>query len=419
MGQSLDNRIIEIAQEKERKRIAAEISALLEKERVEKELYESLMTKKLQFFDYLKISFKLWLHSLWRKESGVVFRSEIVSQFNEVAAFPEIRADANLLSKTELLICTISTPNSPLPEAHKHNTSFDVDEPLYHLDCATIQRWDSEFYVKIMTRLMIDWKLEDLNVFLKVFCSMILSSGTNRNNDFLQNLFIPKFPKVAVVRDWLQQFSLLSQNLVFDSPDKDIIKKAFHGFCTGREDSKFVFHPRDNAPDIVIENENLAIGFAETAYIRFCKCILAEYGFRSFVAFMKSIKNEAEIMIPAFTQSKIAELSADVTLLDSKDSDEVVELSAELSQDSSCIELEAKESLSRRSSSQEPTSSMEKTAVAATKIRTQTATPADQITDAISDVGDLITQGQIEDFISEVGDGIEDADGNQVTSVRL
>ena len=250
---------------------------------------------------------------------------------------------------------------------------------------------------------------------------MILSSGTNRNNDFLQNLFIPKFPKVAVVRDWLQQFSLLSQNLVFDSPDKDIIKKAFHGFCIGREDSKFVFHPRDNAPDIVIENENLAIGFAETAYIRFCKCILAEYGFRSFVAFMKSMKNEAEIMIPAFTQSKIADPSADVTLLDSKDSDEVVELSAELSQDSSSvdIELETKESLSRRSSSQEPTSNMEKTAVAATEIRTQTATPADQITDAISDVGDLITQGQIEDFISDVGDGIEDVDGNQVTSVRL
>jgi hypothetical protein len=74
----LENRIIEIAADKERKRVAAEISLMLERERLNKERLVRLAKQQAQYSDLLSVSFKLWVDSLWRKEPGNLFIFEIV-----------------------------------------------------------------------------------------------------------------------------------------------------------------------------------------------------------------------------------------------------------------------------------------------------------------------------------------------------
>ena len=74
----LENRIVEIAADKERKRVAAEISLMLERERIDKERLARLAKQQAKYSDLLSVSFKLWVDSLWRKEPGNIFKFEIV-----------------------------------------------------------------------------------------------------------------------------------------------------------------------------------------------------------------------------------------------------------------------------------------------------------------------------------------------------
>ena len=211
---------------------------------------------------------------------------------------PDLTSNADFLIKIKNLITIISTPNSPLPIATDENTIFNVDEPIYSLDCATIIRWDQEFYVKMILRFIIDWNIDDLNTFNRFLVSMLIDKSLRMNEEFMQVLYIPKFSNTIVVRDWLQKFSLIVQLMDLpDSPFKDAIKKAFHFFCFGKEDPKFTFISSVNAPDLVIENENPAIGFAETAYVRFAKCILGEFGMESFKHAMLYIQKESSNQI--------------------------------------------------------------------------------------------------------------------------
>lgn len=217
-----------------------------------------------------------------------------LSQLKAMIEFPEIASSSNVLSKIQNLIHTISTPNSPLPFANEDNTIFNVDEPLYSLDCATIIRWDQEFYVKMFLRLMIDWNIDDLNFYLRLLTSMLAEKGSRMNDEFTKAVYIPKFPKILVVRDWFHQLASIIQLMnLYDSPFKDAIKKAFQGFCVGKEDPKFSFISSANAPDLLIENEISAVGFAETAYVRFAKCILGEFGMESFKHAMNHIERES------------------------------------------------------------------------------------------------------------------------------
>ena len=75
---ALEERIKEIAAEKERKRIAAELSIVMERERLKKERLLRLANQEAQFSDILSSSFQLWVKSLWRKEPANIFKFEMV-----------------------------------------------------------------------------------------------------------------------------------------------------------------------------------------------------------------------------------------------------------------------------------------------------------------------------------------------------
>lgn len=78
IGLVLEDRIKEVANEKERKRLSAEMEELLKKEQIERDRLSLLTERKSQFCQYLESSFKLWITSLWRKDPGDLFRAEIV-----------------------------------------------------------------------------------------------------------------------------------------------------------------------------------------------------------------------------------------------------------------------------------------------------------------------------------------------------
>ena len=78
VAQNLEERIHEIEADKERIRIANEISKLLELERLEKERQTRLAAIRARYTEELAVTFKLWISSLWRKEGGNLFKQEIV-----------------------------------------------------------------------------------------------------------------------------------------------------------------------------------------------------------------------------------------------------------------------------------------------------------------------------------------------------
>ncbi|KAJ3371792.1 hypothetical protein HDU91_004937 [Kappamyces sp. JEL0680] len=296
----LEGRIKEIAADKERKKIAAEISLMLEKERLVKERKARLLEKRAQFTEYLDLSFNLWMESLWRKNPGDLYRTEIVAEMERLLANPEVQSDAELFSKIQAIHMIIANPESDLPEANESNLFFDIGEPLYHLDCATVNRWNSEFYTKIFIRLMINWTVPDLTNYIRILASSVAAGAGEMNEVFSATIFTPKFTRIAVVRDWLQQLAQLVQVVDFDSPFRDATKKAFQAFCAGREDPRFVFQPKDSSSDEIIEHENPAIGFAETSYRRFCKCIIGEFGSESFRLLMQALSKEYHLSTPEF-----------------------------------------------------------------------------------------------------------------------
>lgn len=186
----------------------------------------------------------------------------------------------------------MKTPAFPYPTVTDSNAIFDSTEPLYLLDVATINRWDCEFYVKMILRLIIDWTFNELVTFLRILSSMLSTSATNLNITISEVIFIPQFKRVKEYRDWLQQLKPCVQSMDLDHPLKDSIKKSFQGFCQGREDPKLVFVPNSFAQDTIIENECAAVGHAETEYVRFCKCIMGEYGIGALEAAMSHIEKE-------------------------------------------------------------------------------------------------------------------------------
>ncbi|KAJ3315402.1 EF-hand calcium-binding domain-containing protein 5 [Boothiomyces sp. JEL0838] len=300
ISSTLNQRIIDLKAEKEAKRLAEIEARRLRREQEEKERLARIAETKAQYTDFLSLSFKLWINSLWRKSPGELFRHEIIEELTNVSKSVDIQADTQIYQKVLGLIEALTTPNTPFPEANKYNKYYDENEPLYSLDCATIERWDNEYYVKIFLRLMINWNINELTTFLRVLSSVLSGKGTEMATLFEEALYIPKFPKIVVVRDWLQQLQPIIQIMNIPNPLlRDAIKKACLGFCVGREDPRFTFVKTANMEDEIIENNNPAIAFAETAYVRFMKCLLGEFGLENYRQVMEHIKSEA---------SKIAEI---------------------------------------------------------------------------------------------------------------
>jgi ABC-type nitrate/sulfonate/bicarbonate transport system substrate-binding protein len=77
----LEARIKRIAEEKEAKRLAEELAARLEKERLEKQRVARLTERKQQYSELLTFSFKIWIQSLWRKDPGALYLTEIVNNY--------------------------------------------------------------------------------------------------------------------------------------------------------------------------------------------------------------------------------------------------------------------------------------------------------------------------------------------------
>ncbi|KAJ3324094.1 EF-hand calcium-binding domain-containing protein 5 [Boothiomyces sp. JEL0866] len=297
---NLNQRIVDLKAEKESKRLAEKEARRLRREQEEKERLARIAETKAQYTDFLSLSFKLWINSLWRKSPGELFRQEIIEELTNVSKSVDIQADTQIYKKVLMLIEALSTPNTPFPEANKYNRYYDENDPLYSLDCATIERWDHEYYVKIFLRLMINWNINELTTFLRVLSSVLSGKGSEMSTLFQENLYIPKFPKIVVVRDWLQQLQPIIQIMNLPNPMlRDAIKKACLGFCVGREDPRFTFVKTANMEDEIIENNNPAIAFSETAYVRFMKCLLGEFGLENYKQVVEHIKSEA---------SKVAEM---------------------------------------------------------------------------------------------------------------
>ncbi|KAI8901952.1 hypothetical protein BC833DRAFT_575684 [Globomyces pollinis-pini] len=294
----LEERIATLKAEREARRIEEEIRKQQEIERMERERMARLQEIKTQYMDFLQLSFKLWINSLWRKSPGELYRSEIIDMFTKVSNSAVIQVDTPLCQKILDLIENITVPGTAFPESNPDNLFFDPNDPLYLLDCADIDRWDGEFYIKIMLRLIINWSVADLTSFLKCLSSTLAYQSTELLTIFKENLFIPKFAGISVVRDWLQQLLPTIQSMELpNSFLKDSIKKACVGYCTGREDPRFTFTKIANCEDEVIENDNPAVGFSETSYVRFMKCILGEFGLSNYLLVMKHIETELAMFI--------------------------------------------------------------------------------------------------------------------------
>lgn len=82
IGVILEQRIKDMAAAREAKRISDLIAKKMEAEKLEQKRQAQLAEKKRQFTEFMALSFKLWIQSLCRKESGNIFRSEIVLLFN-------------------------------------------------------------------------------------------------------------------------------------------------------------------------------------------------------------------------------------------------------------------------------------------------------------------------------------------------
>jgi hypothetical protein len=199
----------------------------------------------------------------------------------------------------------LSIPNSELPIANEKNTIFDEKDPVYQVDFAIIDRWESDMYVKFMLRLIINWTLPELTKFLKVLSTKITNNGNEMPQKFSEVLFVPKFSKISVIRDWYQQLAPYIQILDLSNPStKEAIKRACQGFCLGREDPRFAFVRIGTMVNDVAEHPNAATGFAETAYGRFMKSILGEFGMECFKELMEHIKKE-------FSRNSLAIASSD------------------------------------------------------------------------------------------------------------
>lgn len=67
----LEARIIQYEKVKKERKIAAELAARLERERIDRETKARLAEMRNQFQEYLKLSFRLWYRSLNRRSERV------------------------------------------------------------------------------------------------------------------------------------------------------------------------------------------------------------------------------------------------------------------------------------------------------------------------------------------------------------
>jgi hypothetical protein len=289
----LNQRITEIELQRKARIEAEELARKLERERIEQERQARLMEKKKQFEEFLGLSFRLWIQNLWRKEPGKVYRSEILDEFKSVCDSPDIQIDPVLLAKAQKLVENIQTPGSELPALHEENMIIDVKDTVYSIDSATIERWDIEFYTKALLRLLVDWNQAEITTFLRLLASNLSTKGTSLIGLFKEHLYIPKFNRVSIVKDWFQQLLPAIQVMELPNPlTNEQVKKACTGFCMGKDDPRFQFIPSSLVDDEHIEDDNPAVSYAETSYVRFMKCILGEFGIETFITLMYHIKTE-------------------------------------------------------------------------------------------------------------------------------
>jgi hypothetical protein len=214
-------------------------------------------------------------------------------QIKKVCESAEIQGDTNLYNKVLLLIENMENPASLYPTADANNTIFDVEEPLYALQCASIERWDYEFFTKTLLRLVINWDQNELLTFLKTLSLHLAAHQSEIPTKFRLHFYVPKFGNVSVVRDWFQQLLPIFQVMFLpESVNGDAVKKICQGFCLGREDPRFTTLKENTWQEEDIENTNPTIRFAEDLYTKFMKNIYGEFGEEIFKPLMEHIKSE-------------------------------------------------------------------------------------------------------------------------------
>nr|KAJ3422327.1 EF-hand calcium-binding domain-containing protein 5 [Polyrhizophydium stewartii] len=294
VADTLRQRIADLAAFREAKRLAEEMERLEELERQRQARLARLEEHNRIFTSLLSSVYRIWVTSIWRKAPGQLFRSELIEEFTEVAKTTDIEADPDLYGKCIMLITAITVPNSSkdmsVPE---DNQIFDVQDPVYTLDPATIDRWDTDFFVKMNLKLMCMWTVNQLSNFLRVLSSRVTARGPVLAAIFKDHLFVPKF-KLAengTVRDWLEELLPIADILKIDDPlHGDTVRKALKDFCLGKEDPRFQ-HQLDEE---TTPNADDMVAIAESLYKSFVKSVLGEFGPSVYRALMAHIKKEVE-----------------------------------------------------------------------------------------------------------------------------
>ncbi|KAI8929228.1 hypothetical protein BC831DRAFT_6174 [Entophlyctis helioformis] len=290
----LRTRIADLAAFREAKRLADELARKEELERERLARVARIEENRRIFVSLLGSVYKIWISSIWRKPPGQLYRQELIEEFSAVSKINEIQADAEVYRKTIRLITCLTTAQAAMVmDVPEDNLIFEASDPVYTLDPAQIERWDHDFFVKMLLKLMCMWTVNELSFFLRVLSSRLTSRGSILAGIYKEQLFIPKFtlPENAGVRDWLEELLPVVEVIKLDDPvHGDHVRKALKDFCLGKEDPRFQ-HQMD---DETMPNPDDYVSVAETIYKSFSKSILGEFGPDMYKSLMTQLRKEIE-----------------------------------------------------------------------------------------------------------------------------
>ncbi|EGF82528.1 hypothetical protein BATDEDRAFT_86689 [Batrachochytrium dendrobatidis JAM81] len=294
VAEGLYKKISDLVAFKEAKKIADELAKQDEIERIKLAQIARIDENRRIFTSLLGSTFKIWTTSIWRKQPGVLYRSEIIEEFKSVAQTTDIQSCPELYAKVieqcEYISKEKSSMNIDIPP---NNLLFDPSEPIYALDPAAVERWDCNFFTKMNLKLMCMWSVNELTNFLRVLSSKVSGHSTLLNTVYKEHLYVPKFKLSpnSTVNDWLEALLPISEVLKLDdSIHEDAASKAFKDFCLGKSNPRF---QNETDTDITADSDD-TVAVSESIYKGFAKGILGEFGTDLFCSLMTQIKKEVE-----------------------------------------------------------------------------------------------------------------------------
>ncbi|KAI9202222.1 uncharacterized protein BJ171DRAFT_628618 [Polychytrium aggregatum] len=247
----LKARLFELETNNRARKRAEELARIREEARRQALRTAQMEERRRMFIELLENTFRSWTAKLWRVSPGFLFHEELMEAYKVALLMEDIQLNPEMLDKVMLLI------QSLLEGAAKSSNPFDQEPPatsegesapstqsrrtsnaLGPLDAPSsivvFDRWDISNYVDVSLKLMKDWSVDELSVFLRSLVGYIDQQGEALKSAFEQTFFMPEFPDLdlsAPVDQWKSRFLGLVESINLTGPDAAEIKEILAMFC--------------------------------------------------------------------------------------------------------------------------------------------------------------------------------------------